>query len=479
MAGKRYQVFISSTYKDLQKERFEVLNSLLSMNCVPVGMELFPSSNREQFEYVKRLIDSSDYYIVILAGHYGSPADDSLVYTEKEFDYALARGVPVYAFIHKNPEKRAAAQLEKFREKAKTGKALKEWTTRAGLVQDVAAALRAAFADTPRTGWIEADTPPQDPDVVQKLQQAKLTIASIQTALAGERAGAAALEKELAEAAADRRGADENLAQARRRAGELEALLTWKEGELGATKAQLERQLATAQAYAAQVVGLERELAAARAANTQTPAPRKGDILRQGSPHHIGPETWAWRVLDVQDGRALLVTEEIVEKRAYNGGGEPAAWAESTLREYLNETFIQERFSEEDRRRIAGWEHDNPENPWYGTPGGNPTQDKIFLLSTAETVKYFGDSGDLAAHKGWYWKDGKIELRDGKGYFIYDEYNRERMAEIDKQPFWWWLRSPGYNSSHAAFADTGGNVDLIGYYVDYEGGVRPALWLQL
>ena len=41
---KKYQVFVSSTYEDLQEERKKVMEALLQMNCFPVGMEYFNAS---------------------------------------------------------------------------------------------------------------------------------------------------------------------------------------------------------------------------------------------------------------------------------------------------------------------------------------------------------------------------------------------------------------------------------------------------
>ena len=98
MARKRYQVFISSTFNDLKAERLAVLNQLLSINCIPVGMELFTAADEEQFAYIKKLIDESDYYVVIFAGRYGRLADDGLSYTEKEYDYAIEKKIPVLAY---------------------------------------------------------------------------------------------------------------------------------------------------------------------------------------------------------------------------------------------------------------------------------------------------------------------------------------------------------------------------------------------
>jgi len=90
---RRYQVFVSSTFIDLQKERAAVLESILHLKCFPAGMELFPSASVNQFEYIKSAIDDSDYYILIIGGRYG---DDSmgLSYTEQEFDYAMVKKFP-------------------------------------------------------------------------------------------------------------------------------------------------------------------------------------------------------------------------------------------------------------------------------------------------------------------------------------------------------------------------------------------------
>ena len=68
---KRYQVFVSSTYDDLQDERKEVMQALLELDCIPAGMELFPASSKDQWSLIKRVIDDCDYYILIIGGRYG------------------------------------------------------------------------------------------------------------------------------------------------------------------------------------------------------------------------------------------------------------------------------------------------------------------------------------------------------------------------------------------------------------------------
>ena len=86
MLDRRHQVFVSSTYLDLVDERSEVMQALLELECMPAGMELFPAANDTQWNWIKRVIDESDYYIVIVAGRYGSISPDTgLSFTEMEY----------------------------------------------------------------------------------------------------------------------------------------------------------------------------------------------------------------------------------------------------------------------------------------------------------------------------------------------------------------------------------------------------------
>ena len=43
---KTYQIFVSSTYEDLKKERDKVFATILKMNHFPIGMELFNADKR-------------------------------------------------------------------------------------------------------------------------------------------------------------------------------------------------------------------------------------------------------------------------------------------------------------------------------------------------------------------------------------------------------------------------------------------------
>jgi hypothetical protein len=163
---KRYQVFVSSTYVDLQRERHEVMQALLEMDCMPAGMELFPAANEEQWSLIKRVIDESDYYIVISAGRYGSIGNEGLSYTEMEYRYATEQGKPVIAFLHQNLGRLEAAHVEptdegkrklhEFRELMQR-KLVKHWSSAEDLGSKVSRSLMQLIKQHPGIGWIRAD----------------------------------------------------------------------------------------------------------------------------------------------------------------------------------------------------------------------------------------------------------------------------------------------------------------------------------
>lgn len=100
---KKYQVFISSTFTDLVEARSLIRESVLRINCLPVGMEHFTASSLDQLTYIKPLIDDSDYYVLVIGGRYGSIEEFSQKsYTHLEYEYAKEKGKPILAFICKN-----------------------------------------------------------------------------------------------------------------------------------------------------------------------------------------------------------------------------------------------------------------------------------------------------------------------------------------------------------------------------------------
>lgn len=168
MAEKRYQVFVSSTFRDLEKERWEAVKALMTLDCIVAGMESFPAVDEEQFEYIKEIIDDCDYYLLILGGRYGSLAPDGIGYTEKEYDYALSKGIKVVALVREAPEflppeKREtdAALLDrfiKFREKVCADRLVSFWRDERDIQKDVAFGMDRAMKKFPAIGWVRANS---------------------------------------------------------------------------------------------------------------------------------------------------------------------------------------------------------------------------------------------------------------------------------------------------------------------------------
>lgn len=165
--NKRYQVFISSTYSDLKEERSKVMQTIMSLDCIPAGMELFPANDTDQFDFIKKIIDDCDYYILIVGGRYGTISDDGISYTEKEFDYAIDNKIPVLAFLHEDinniPVRKSDIETIKrekllaFREKVSSGRLVKFWKNAEDLNGKVAVSLNCTIKTQPGIGWIRAN----------------------------------------------------------------------------------------------------------------------------------------------------------------------------------------------------------------------------------------------------------------------------------------------------------------------------------
>lgn len=163
---KRYQVFISSTFEDLQEERSEVMQALLELDCIPAGMELFPASNEDQWSLIKRVIDDCDYYILIIGGRYGSCNNEGISYTEQEFRYAIETNKPIISFLHKTPgdisnnkseqDPDKKIKLSKFRNLAQK-KMIKYWSSPQELGSVVSRSMIKLMKQFPAFGWVKAN----------------------------------------------------------------------------------------------------------------------------------------------------------------------------------------------------------------------------------------------------------------------------------------------------------------------------------
>lgn len=162
----RYQVFISSTYEDLREERQQATQAVLEAGYFPSGMELFPASDDSQWELIKRVIEECDYYIVIVAGRYGTVSSNGLSFTEMEYDYAVSKGIPVLGFVRSDTgaipfdrtekSEEGRNKLEAFRKKVQA-RTCRLYSNPAELGMAVMKSLIAETRLRPQTGWIRAD----------------------------------------------------------------------------------------------------------------------------------------------------------------------------------------------------------------------------------------------------------------------------------------------------------------------------------
>lgn len=208
---KRYQVFVSSTFRDLEAERQEVMHALLELDCIPSGMELFPAANETQWNLIKKVIDDCDYYVLILGGRYGSIGPEGISYTEMEYRYALALGKPTIAFLHRSPGKIIAEnsessqegreKLQAFRESVEK-KLCKHWETPQELGSVVSRSLIQLIKSTPAVGWVRANEL-ADREATMELLQLRRRVEELQAELSRARVSAPKGSEDLAQGAED------------------------------------------------------------------------------------------------------------------------------------------------------------------------------------------------------------------------------------------------------------------------------------
>lgn len=203
---KRYQVFVSSTFKDLRHERQVVTQALLELDCIPSGMELFPAANEDQWSFIKKVIDDCDYYLVIVAGRYGSTDADGVGFTEKEYDYAVKIGKPVIAFVHSDPgsitssntesSEEGKNRLEAFRRKVRQ-KLCKDWRSADELATAVTTSYVRLIKSTPAEGWIRARNA-SDPQLLARLPALQQKVVELEAELAAIKSAPPERAKDLA-----------------------------------------------------------------------------------------------------------------------------------------------------------------------------------------------------------------------------------------------------------------------------------------
>ena len=201
--------------------------------------------------------------------------------------------------------------------------------------------------------------------------------------------------------------------------------------------------------------------------STPLPAVKAGDHITLGKYEQNGNaangrESIEWLVLTVENGRALVISRYGLDVKLYHESMQGVTWENCSMRKWLNGDFYDSAFSSEEKARIRRVTLKNPDNPKFGTKGGNDTQDRIFLLSLDEVKLYFRN--------------------DSSRKMLPTSYAQSNGAYVNRAngSAWWWLRSPGNSSFSAAGVDTEGKIYSDGVRVNSMiGAVRPAFWIEL
>ncbi len=168
-----------------------------------------------------------------------------------------------------------------------------------------------------------------------------------------------------------------------------------------------------------------------------------------------GKEAIEWIVIDKKGSSICLLSKYALDGQQYSRHSGSVTWQTSSIRTWLNDTFLNEAFSQENQAMIPTVTVSADKNPSYDIYPGGATEDKIFLLSVLEADKY---ASIIKANT-----------------FDSTPYARSHGASA-----WWWLRSPGDDYNRAANFDGNRGTDRGGNYAnDGAGAIRPALWIDL
>ncbi len=176
-----------------------------------------------------------------------------------------------------------------------------------------------------------------------------------------------------------------------------------------------------------------------------------------------GDEPIEWQVLAAEEDRVLVISKYGLFTMPFNMDLYDVTWESSFLRAWLNVEFFRSAFNESEQQRILQVTLKNPDNPEYGTAGGNDTADRIFLLSIDEAEKYIGSNTERQCKPTAYAEANGAYVDSDSGYS------------------WWWLRTPGSPTvPNAANVSLNGSIFTFGGFVfSTDAMVRPALWLSI
>ena len=191
-----------------------------------------------------------------------------------------------------------------------------------------------------------------------------------------------------------------------------------------------------------------------------------------------------WQVLDKDHDRLLLLSRYMLYWTFYDGSAtlfSPSPetdWEVSTIRIELNGECFNSWFSVEEQAIIPETLHFMDENPQYHTSSGDPTFDRLFLLSLEEANKYLGVNLNPLSDS-----EESCPNTAAIAYMIMADPPLEESeydTEVFPHCFPWWLRTTGIDAAHVVCINDLGHADFEGITSDAdEVGIRPAMWIDL
>lgn len=163
---RKYSVFLSSTFTDLENVRKDVMLRLFMNGYMVNGMESFGARSQRSWNVIQESIRDSDLFVMIIAGRYGSIVDgEDISFTEKEYNYAVAQKIPVLSFIRNRDviiakyldEGENRRKLEDFIARIRKNKQVADWNESGDLQVSIVDSLRREIdADSTIRGWVKS-----------------------------------------------------------------------------------------------------------------------------------------------------------------------------------------------------------------------------------------------------------------------------------------------------------------------------------
>lgn len=195
--GKKLQVFVSSTYDDMKAERQAVIEAILRAGHIPAGMELFAAGDKSQLEIIRRWIEDSDVYMLILGGRYGTIEKDSgKSYIQLEYEFADSTNKPYFAavmdeqYLDQKVRDSGKAVLEQERpdllkqfKRTVTSKICRFFKTTEDLKLVVLESVLDIERNRDLVGWVRADALPNPAPLIEEIAQLRRENTALRAAI--------------------------------------------------------------------------------------------------------------------------------------------------------------------------------------------------------------------------------------------------------------------------------------------------------